>query len=583
MLSAALVAGLGTLAGCTDSDFDLSQVDMTVGLGNGELSLPVSSTDTILLSDVLKLNDSETVVEQENGDYYFQQAGDAVNPTGVSIQPVTVMKSISTSTDLKISLADYLPSAAATTRAAVNLKQEAKVQNFSYEGPVPAEVVELKSAEVSNRLTLDVNFSDALRAYVPLIDELSLELPAYMTLADVKTSASCEQQGSKLVLSQVNTAQKLQIAFSISALDFTQTATELGKLEVVGGKVNLDAAIRMGVSISNINLTVTGQDPTRCAISTSLSMGDAVKLTKVSGRFNPSIDLNNLGSAAITGIPDFLTNDGVVIDLANPQIMIDIESNLSVAGVINGRLTATKNGVTTATVNIPNMDVLPAATTHLCICRDKAVTNAPGRTLVEVPTLSTLLDPIPDRITFSASASADSHQVYSFELGKNYTITPSYEIVAPIAFGSSAQIVYTESFDEFNDDIEDFDVAEGTYLLMTADLENRIPAYLNVEAVAIDIHGKEMPESLVKVEVTGEVKASPDGVNSTTSAIQVKLTPQKGALKTFDGMKLTVSGAAQSSQGDATVVGKTLNAKKHSLVAKNIQIKLVGKAIADLN
>ena len=28
MLSAALVAGLGTLAGCTDSDFDLSQVDI---------------------------------------------------------------------------------------------------------------------------------------------------------------------------------------------------------------------------------------------------------------------------------------------------------------------------------------------------------------------------------------------------------------------------------------------------------------------------------------------------------------------------------------------------------------------------
>lgn len=581
MLSAAFVAGLGTLAGCTDSDFDLSQVDMTVGLGNGELSLPVSSTDTILLSDVLKLNDSKTVVEQENGDYYFQQEGDVVNPTSVSIQPVTVMKSVSSSADLNISLADYLTSV--NTRAAINLQQEAKVQTFSYQGTMPEEVVELKNAQVSNHLTLSVNFSEALRAYVPSIDELTLELPAYMTLSDIRTSATCTQQGSKLVLSQVSTAQPLQIAFSISALDFTQKATELGKLEVADGKVNLEASIRMGVTIRDINLTVTGQDPTRCAISTSLSMGDAVKLTKVSGRFNPSIDLNNLGSAAITGIPDFLTNDGVVIDLANPQIMIDIESNLSVAGVINGRLTATKNGVTTAAVNIPNMDVLPAATTHLCICRDKAVTNAPGRTLVEVPTLSTLLDPIPDRITFSASASADSHQVYSFELGKNYTITPSYEIVAPIAFGSSAQIVYTESFDEFNDDIEDFDVAEGTYLLMTADLENRIPAYLNVEAVAIDIHGKEMPESLVKVEVTGEVKASPDGVNSTTSAIQVKLTPQKGALKTFDGMKLTVSGAAQSSQGDATVVGKTLNAKKHSLVAKNIQIKLVGKAIADLN
>ena len=230
MLSAAFVAGLGTLAGCTDSDFDLSQVDMTVGLGNGELSLPVSSTDTILLSDVLKLNDSKTVVEQENGDYYFQQERDVVNPTSVSIQPVTVMKSVSSAADLNSSLADYLPSV--NTRAAINLQQEANVQTFSYHGTMPEEVVELKNAQVSNHLTLSVNFSEALRAYVPSIDELTLELPAYMTLSDIRTSATCTQQGSKLVLSQVSTAQPLQIAFSISALDFTQKATELGKLEV---------------------------------------------------------------------------------------------------------------------------------------------------------------------------------------------------------------------------------------------------------------------------------------------------------------------------------------------------------------
>ena len=64
MLSAAVVLGMGTLVACTDSDYDLSEVDMTIGLGNGELLIPTSSTDTILLKDVLKLNDSETVVEQ---------------------------------------------------------------------------------------------------------------------------------------------------------------------------------------------------------------------------------------------------------------------------------------------------------------------------------------------------------------------------------------------------------------------------------------------------------------------------------------------------------------------------------------
>ena len=134
MLSAALLAGLGTLEGCTDSDFDLSQVDMTVGLGNGELSLPVGSTDTILLSDVLKLNDSETVVEQENGDYYFQKGGDAVSPAHPFINQVTVMQSSANSADLNISLAGYLGQTAgrsAVQRLPINLKEEMIVQQFA--------------------------------------------------------------------------------------------------------------------------------------------------------------------------------------------------------------------------------------------------------------------------------------------------------------------------------------------------------------------------------------------------------------------------------------------------------------------
>lgn len=47
------IVALGT--GCTDSDYDLSSVDSTIGVGGEGLELPTSSTENIILDDVLKL------------------------------------------------------------------------------------------------------------------------------------------------------------------------------------------------------------------------------------------------------------------------------------------------------------------------------------------------------------------------------------------------------------------------------------------------------------------------------------------------------------------------------------------------
>ena len=118
---------------------------------------------------------------------------------------------------------------------------------------------------------------------------------------------------------------------------------------------------------------------------------------------------------------------------------------------------------------------------------------------------------------------------------------------------------------------------------MTAEVENKVPAYLNATATAIDINGREMPESEVKVKVEGEIAASADGKTAKVSPLKVVLTPAKGALKKLDGIKFTVSGAAKAEGDGPAITGQTLNARKHSLVVKNIKIKFVGKAIADLN
>lgn len=589
MLTVVIAAGLCIQTGCTDNDYDLNDVDMTIGIGGDELIIPTNSTDTIKLGDVLKLNNSETVVEQPNGDYYFQQEGDMVNPAHPSINKVTILRTSSRGEDLVIPISTYLQAPAQNKgirRIGANINESATVQFFSYEGDIPQEVEELVSAGIESRMELKISFSSDLKAFVPTIAEMSIEMPDFLILDKVQTSAShFRQEGSMIVMTDIATSAPIKLSLSITKIDFAKDGGELGSLTTDNSKIRLNTNLRMKVGIREIDDTaIAVANPANCKISTDLNISDNVILSEVSGRFAPKIDLGNLGEASISGIPDFLTEDGVVIDLDNPQVYLNISSDLDIPGYVRGKLVAKKDNRNTATVEIPDILIKANADNHICICRDPSkLIHTEGITLVAVPTLSTLLNPIPDHISFEADVRADNTIVSSFKLGKKYTITPSYRIVAPLAFGENAQIVYTDSIDDISSDIEDIDVAEGTRLQLSADIVSRIPAYLNVSAVAVDVDGHVMPESQVRIDVKGEVKASPDGESETVSPLTITLTPSKGVLKRVNRIRLTISGSAKSAEGGNIIAGTTLNANTHSLVAKNITIKLVGKVIADLN
>lgn len=60
--SALLVAGFLTLTGCTNNDYDLNNVDATMGFGSESLVIPNSSTKDIQLKDVLDLKEGGCVV-----------------------------------------------------------------------------------------------------------------------------------------------------------------------------------------------------------------------------------------------------------------------------------------------------------------------------------------------------------------------------------------------------------------------------------------------------------------------------------------------------------------------------------------
>lgn len=581
------ILSIGSFTGCIDNDYDLDGVDMTIGIGNGEFLLPSCSTDSIRLSEVLELNESETVVEKDNGDYYYLQDGNNVSPTHTKVDKITVVKHRGESQDFSFSVANYLHQSGKrtkTTNIPVDFNQKQVVYSFAYKGSIPNEVEELIVANTDGKITINTSFSPEVQKFVPVIAELSLELPSFLTIENVNSKLDHTQNGSKLVFKNVSTASNLKVDFTIGKIDFKKKSSPLGSLSTSNRNLSMNADIQMGIKINNIALGSSIDGADKCKITADMIINNDLVIEKVRGKFNPSIELDDLGSTDVTGIPDFLTNEGVVIDIDNPQIILNLESNLDVPGFIGGTLTAVKNGQKTANITIPEVKVLANATSKICICRNKSKVNqAPYTEVVEVPNLSTVLNPIPDHINFAGHSRADKTVEADFVLGKQYTIKPSYRIEAPLAFGENARIVYTDSFDDFNSDIKDIEVKDNTYIEFSGDIESKIPAYLNASAVAIDINGNEMPESEVKVAVDGEIKASADGKTPAVSTLKITMKPTKSALKKLDGLKFTVSGSAKSEKNTESVVGQTLNAKHHTLIIKNIKIKLVGQVIADLN
>ncbi|WP_418551418.1 hypothetical protein [Prevotella sp.] len=579
ILGTAVVVGF---SGCTDNDYDFNEIDTTIGIGGDGLEIPSLSTEIIPLKDVLELEDNGSVVEDEvTGDYVFRQDGADVAPVHPFIDKITVAEQTSVSNDVELVFSSPSGSrrrSRATRAAGESLVADGWLQAFSYEGSQPKEVVDLSVAEVGSTISLNIDFSD-VKSVVSQFDQIVISLPAFMTLSNVKSAGhTLNVNGSILTLNNVSTSSNLSITANVTALNFKEKDTTYGSLSLSGGKINMDGKVYIKAVASSVNAgaeTTTGKK-----ISSKMTMSSFI-VNAATGKFNPEIALSDLGNIKVNGIPDFLQGGNVVVDLYNPQIKLTITSDMEVPGTLDGVIKSFKNGQLLATVNVNNIPIDANKTSTICICRRAEGVNGFDHVLTN-DNLSKLIETIPDNITFSASASADSKNNYRFELGRNYTVQPAYKVDAPIAFGENANIEYRDTLDGWNDDIKDFELAEGSYINMDASIKSCVPAYMTVTAVPVDAGGNAISSDELSIDVEGTVEASKDGIAETTSPVNIKISQKKkGAMKKLDGIVFVVSGKANG--GNGAVTGITLNANKHTLKVEEIKIKLVGKLIGNFN
>ena len=571
-----------SVTGCTNDDYDFDQIDATMGFGSGELEIPASSTMNIPLSDILELEEGGSVKIAANGDYLFQLTGSDASSASPMISPIVLRGSSYFNT---LTLSTH--SAAKGTRAAgthlsfVSPKQ----QMFVYNG-TDAAVKSLKSAEVKDDIVLNVTLTlNGLSSAITKLDKVTLTLPGYLQISQVtRNGKPIEHNGSKITVENVSTSSNLELTIKANKLDF-ENQDAYGKVVIDNnGSIRMDGYFDLGIEAD-----VTGVPTSALTIGANVNVNN-ITLKSATGIFDPEINISSLGDVTVTGVPDFLSEDGVRADLENPQIILTVQNDMDAAAKVSAKVISAKNGQNLATVQLPEMNISKttvAPVTKICICRHKTaelIAQYGAANVYEVSNLATLINQhIPDHVQITdVEAKADLSQEMTIEFGRNYLIEPSYEIYAPLAFAEDAVIEYADDFDGWNDDIDDLELAKGTYLRLTADAQNQVPATLIVEATPLGLDGTDISK-LIEVNVKkGTVKASTDGVTAATSPLEIELREKvKGGLQKLDGLSYKVKGKA--SHDGTTVTGIILNSEKHTLKLENIKVKLVGKVIGNFN
>lgn len=581
MPSVVLMAGLLTLSGCTNKDFDLNDVDLTMGFGGESIEIPSSSTANIPLKDVLDISADGSVKIDDDGNYVFQLAGGDVEAAKPHISPIV------------LNVRDVFEGDIALTASTVNAKSKSrkalsnsinvtssKEKMFEYHGNDKA-VKSLQEADIDEAtIVVRINFSSIATA-IPTIKSATLTLPGYLEISQVNGNGNGTPtlNGSKVTISNISTARELELSLKASKLDFAQQDS-YGNITINNGAIDLDGYFSLNVQADVTAPVANASVKVKIGV-----LNNTITMRSATGIFDPDINLNTLGEVDVNGIPDFLSDGDVVADLDNPQVILTVSNDMDVSAKVTATIVSYKNGQEMKRIHLPQMSVGKNGVSKICVCRkktDELNTTYGENNVYAVSDLSTLIYTIPDHISIiDVNAHADQVPA-TIRFGQEYHVKPAYEVYAPLAFGHNANIVYEDSFDGWNDDIKDLDLAENTYIEVTADATSMVPAYLTITAYPVDANGNKLDDKLL-IETPDKVKASTDGKTAVTTPITMKISAkEKNALKQLDGVVFLLEGSA-TAEGENSITGITLNANKHTLKLDNIKVKLVGKIIGDFN
>ena len=624
------------VASCTDSNYDLGNLDKTIAIGNEEgFALPGNnSTSSMVLDDVLDLEDNDLVQVAPDGSYYISRGADEdeIDPAEPVVDEIPLtLTSEESSTDYEITeVTDESRRVEGGTT-----QTEKPIYTFSFKNlDEVADVLGMSLANLRAGIKVNLDFSQALKINVKYLDTIRIDLPDFfdvdITPSDGGLNTKFDKEYNTLIMWNLK-EDGVKLTMQLNGIDF-----ERGKnpdahgcylsFSKDGDGVSMEGSIWLDVDFDFSSLAKSrgakAEELENLTITCTSKMEEEILLTRAKGKFDPAIDLgDNIGSFEVNNLPEFLDDEEVHLNVKDPELRIWIDSNMDIQGLItNACINAidskgreVKVPLNTAGLRIDphtgfekgtNGDSLTSTRTMLVINETgKRPSDAPSHSYYGKPVdgkkLSDLLYNIPRKVTFDIDVKADTTYEGTIQLGYKdkatktpwYKIQPSYEVYAPLGLDFLPVYVYRDSITGWHKDLDDISLSDGATVVILADVHNNIPLDLKMHANAIELIGdnawKPMDKNLIDVKITDvndnenfRIKAGTEK-EKTTTRVKITLTQKsKAGFKQIDGIAYSASCLVDE---ETKIKGIQLNSQLQQLNVDNIAITLRGKVVFDFN
>lgn len=574
--TALLLTSLGVTTSCIDNSYDLNKdIDMTVNVGGEHLAIPVGYTEQITLDKIIELDEGDDL-QLVNGEYHLLKS-DKIDETNTSVKMVTVNASSNPINSINVlNNVDYSQPGDVTVE---DIESEGSVNTEAH--GIDEAVIEIGSltANTPAKLTLsfEINKTSSISYSDVTIDKMTITFPDFIKFEEGQSGLN----GQVLTISnETLSSSTYTIALYISKYVFGEKYGD-------GNKVKEENGDRI-IKIENQKITVKTDVTVHQAQGTgSLSITPtailaAMTVSEVNGTIKPDMDVKPT-EVELTNLPDFLQDEEVKLDITNPVFSFKANNPLNEEIEMDGIMTGYKNGKVTKTVKIGSgnggvpIKLKPSGNKQqtISIVRNEKTVVETGATKVIVPNLNDIIETIPDRISVELKPAVKTDDYYTVNLGQDYVLNSEYNIDIPLSFGSGLKIVYEETIDDFDLDLEDVDIKKAI-ISITAD--NTIPLKMEIKnenVSALDVNGHKITD--INVTVEGTITESKDGKSIATSQLNINLVSTKeGAISKLDGLFFKVTAVP----GQATDV-QLLSSQWMQL--KDMKLKIPNGIKVDLN
>lgn len=573
MAAALLLTSLGITTSCIDSSYDLNKdIDMTISAGGEHLAIPVGYTEKITLDKIIELDEGDDL-QIVDGEYHLLKKNN-IDETNTSVGTVTVAESENIIDAITLLTSVPIPGA----NASVPDKQSEGKINAEARG-VDKAVIEIGSlaADMPTTLTLKFELGGGISIERVDIKTMTITFPDFIQFENENGL-----NGQTLTMTDVQIKpSEFKKELKINKYVFGNTYGEGNRVEEENG----DRILK--IENQKITIEMQGIYANNPQGSGSLSITPTVTLSEMAvsevyGTIQPDIDVKPT-EVELNNLPDFLQDDEIRLDITNPVFSFNANNPLNTDVEMDGVLTGYKDGKVTKTVKIgsgnggASITLKPSGDKQqtISIVRDEKTVVEANATKVVVPNLNDIIETIPDRINVELKPAVKTEQYYTVNLGQDYTLNSAYDIDIPLSFGSNLKIVYEETLDNFDLDLEDVDIEKA---VLSINAVNTIPLAMEIKnenVSALDANGNVIKD--IDVTVEGTITESKDGKTEVSSTLNVNLNETaEGAISKLDGLKLKITAVP----GQATDV-QLLSTQWMQL--KDMKLKIPNGIKVDLN